>query len=837
MTASKLGPPAREGAPIGAALQGVGRAFSVLELVADRPLRASEIARALGLSWATAHRVLTYLTEMGYLDRDPPTRRYSVGVRSYSLGSSYLARLPLHHISHPYLEAAATVARATAQLVKRDHRRSVVLGVVEARRHHVPETTIGCNFPAALRFQGPRSTRARDARVRRRLPEPAARALTSWTVVDPEILRRRFEEVRARGYAVTDRDVRMFSSSVAAPVSTPTAMSSPRSPSWSGRPSSQPPATAGRRRPAHRGGSVETARAPRRRGRGSRSWAEGRVLSTRVQLQGSTVLLTGATGGIGQAIARALDARGARVVLNARRASSSSRSRPRSAGGRRRCAADLSEPRRPPTWPSAPGPVDMLVANAALPASGPIDDFSPEQIDRALDVNLRAPIQLTRALLPGMVERGSGHLVFVSSLAGKAASVGLLALLGDQVRPARLRLGTARGPARQRRRRDGGLPGLRRRRRHVRRDRCPLPRWRRHAHARAVARRRRPRHRAGPGRDRRGSAAPAGGRARLGRSRRSRPPGCSAGSARRASAGDRGGPANQALRLLFRQITHDDLGCASYLIGDENAGVAAVVDAAARHRRVPAPGPLHGRSHRPHPRDAQPRRPRLRPRPPGRRHRRDDPHPPRGGARVRPRAVRRRLGARARQRAPCAPCTRPGHRPEHTAFALIDTARGDEPWAVLTGDTLFVGDIARPDLAVDKDEGARGIFRSLHERLLTLPDTCEVWPGHLGGSLCGGPGMDLKVVVDDRLRARALRSCSAIDDEDEFVAPRDRRAAARSRRTSRTSSRSTAGRSSSRRRRRIRSPRARSTRRATTARCSSTCAPSSSSTRPTSPAR
>ena len=87
----------------------------------------------------------------------------------------------------------------------------------------------------------------------------------------------------------------------------------------------------------------------------------------------------------------------------------------------------------------------------------------------------------------------------------------------------------------------------------------------------------------------------------------------------------------------------------------------------------------------------------------------------------------------------------PGHRPEHTAFALIDTARGTEPWALLSGDTLFVGDIARPDLAIDKHEGAHDIFHSLHDRLLTLPAACEVWPGHLGGSLCGGPGMDMKI--------------------------------------------------------------------------------------------
>jgi rhodanese-related sulfurtransferase len=76
---------------------------------------------------------------------------------------------------------------------------------------------------------------------------------------------------------------------------------------------------------------------------------------------------------------------------------------------------------------------------------------------------------------------------------------------------------------------------------------------------------------------------------------------------------------------------------------------------------------------------------------------------------------------------------------------LIDTERGDGPWAVLSGDTLFVGDVARPDLAIDQEEGARDIFRSLHEKLVGLPPETEVWPGHLGGSLCGGPGMDMKV--------------------------------------------------------------------------------------------
>jgi hydroxyacylglutathione hydrolase len=88
---------------------------------------------------------------------------------------------------------------------------------------------------------------------------------------------------------------------------------------------------------------------------------------------------------------------------------------------------------------------------------------------------------------------------------------------------------------------------------------------------------------------------------------------------------------------------------------------------------------------------------------------------------------------------------------------------------VLTGDTLFVGDIARPDLAIERSAGARDIFRSLHDKLLTLPDSCEVWPGHLGGSMCGGPGMDMKIcstIGYERANNAALR----IADEDAFVA-------------------------------------------------------------------
>jgi uncharacterized protein len=143
-----------------------------------------------------------------------------------------------------------------------------------------------------------------------------------------------------------------------------------------------------------------------------------------VRLDGSTVLLTGASGGIGEAIARALRGRGARLLISGRRADRLEALAAELGGAAEVAAADLAERDAVTALAERAGAVDVLVANAALPASGPIDDFTPDQIDRALEVNLRAPIQLTRALVPGMVERGSGHVVLVSSLSGKVASVG-----------------------------------------------------------------------------------------------------------------------------------------------------------------------------------------------------------------------------------------------------------------------------------------------------------------------------------------------------------------------------------------------------------------------------
>ncbi len=134
------------------------------------------------------------------------------------------------------------------------------------------------------------------------------------------------------------------------------------------------------------------------------------------------MLLTGASGGIGFAVARALHARGATIVATARRAEVLEQLGAELGDRAEALPADLADREQVAALAERAGVVDVLVANAGVPASGPLLDFAPEELDRALDVNLRAPMHLARALAPAMVERGAGHIVFISSLLGKAGS-------------------------------------------------------------------------------------------------------------------------------------------------------------------------------------------------------------------------------------------------------------------------------------------------------------------------------------------------------------------------------------------------------------------------------
>jgi glyoxylase-like metal-dependent hydrolase (beta-lactamase superfamily II)/rhodanese-related sulfurtransferase len=180
--------------------------------------------------------------------------------------------------------------------------------------------------------------------------------------------------------------------------------------------------------------------------------------------------------------------------------------------------------------------------------------------------------------------------------------------------------------------------------------------------------------------------------------------------------------------LLFRQFVNDDLGCACYLVGDPAAGVAGVVDppfdvdpvlTAAAGEGVRVERVLETHTHADHVSGhgrlalehglpvaihpvAAPAYPY---------------EPLEDGQEIRIGDVRLRV------------LHTPGHRPEHCAFVVDDAL-------VLTGDSLFVGDAARPDLAIAAREGAEDLFHSL-ERLAALPDSVEVFPGHVAGSLCG----------------------------------------------------------------------------------------------------
>jgi uncharacterized protein len=146
------------------------------------------------------------------------------------------------------------------------------------------------------------------------------------------------------------------------------------------------------------------------------------VGSQLVRISGSTILLTGATGGLGQAIARSLHERGGKLILTGRRTEVLEPLA--SELDARTLAVDLSDAAEIDRLVREAGEIDILVANAALPATGRLETFTMDEIDRALDVNLRAPIALAHALAPAMIARHNGHMLFMSSLAGKSATPG-----------------------------------------------------------------------------------------------------------------------------------------------------------------------------------------------------------------------------------------------------------------------------------------------------------------------------------------------------------------------------------------------------------------------------
>ena len=215
---------ARAGAPPGTvrrgytALQGVGRAMEILETIAERPMRASELAERLSLKWTTAYRSLTHLLENRYLRRDESTGTYSIGPRLYFLGQAYLRNHPLLDAGAQALRALAYETGATAQLNEREGFQATVLMAVEPKLEMIPKTSPEFQFPLHAGSKGQTLLAFSEPSVFEEMMRRPLVALTDKSITGSEELRTTLARIRGQGYAVTREDVQIGTGSVAAPV-------------------------------------------------------------------------------------------------------------------------------------------------------------------------------------------------------------------------------------------------------------------------------------------------------------------------------------------------------------------------------------------------------------------------------------------------------------------------------------------------------------------------------------------------------------------------------------------------------------------------------------------
>jgi DNA-binding IclR family transcriptional regulator len=206
----------------GPALKGVRRAFDVLEYIANRPGRATDIAAGLGVSWATLHRTLNQLEADGFLARDPQTLRYTIGARLWYVGTAYLSDHPILGVARPYLEVADTTRGSdiayTVQLTERSGNQAVTLYSRHKPGEEITKATYGFHFPlhcgakaqVLLAHAGPDFIDQYLA--------GGLEALTAETLTAPKALNVKLKKIRAEGHAITEGDVQAFTGSVATPV-------------------------------------------------------------------------------------------------------------------------------------------------------------------------------------------------------------------------------------------------------------------------------------------------------------------------------------------------------------------------------------------------------------------------------------------------------------------------------------------------------------------------------------------------------------------------------------------------------------------------------------------
>lgn len=198
-------------------LQGVERAIQIIEAVGEKPLRASAIAKTLGLKWTTAHRSISNLLDGRYLQRDESTGLISIGPRVYYLGQTYLINHPLRTAAAPGARALALETAASTTVAEREGIMASTLLVVDAKFDIIPRTgfthfplNVGSPCHVILAYSPPY--------VFQELVSQPLIAFTDRSITDPDVLLRRITEVRKQGFAVTRGDVRVGIGSVAAPI-------------------------------------------------------------------------------------------------------------------------------------------------------------------------------------------------------------------------------------------------------------------------------------------------------------------------------------------------------------------------------------------------------------------------------------------------------------------------------------------------------------------------------------------------------------------------------------------------------------------------------------------
>ncbi|MGW6457645.1 IclR family transcriptional regulator [Streptomyces sp. NPDC055078] len=202
-------------------LQSMDRGMRILELLAERPMRAKDLADALNSKWATTHRSLAYLRDNGYVWRDEGSGLHYVGRRMFSIGAAYLKNHPLLNTALPAMRALSDELGGFVQIAERDGMFSTAIASVEPR---TPADSITASSMLGRRY--PLHTGARSqvllayagADVIEEYLASPLEPLTQFSVTDPAELREKLDETRKNGFATTAQDVTVWSVSAAAPI-------------------------------------------------------------------------------------------------------------------------------------------------------------------------------------------------------------------------------------------------------------------------------------------------------------------------------------------------------------------------------------------------------------------------------------------------------------------------------------------------------------------------------------------------------------------------------------------------------------------------------------------